>query len=84
MQIELNQKACYNAEYDVATYANGYVIYCWNKSTFILTRKNEYLSNPFMVIDGEPVFEYLRYVNPTTIKMCKSFYKKITAQAEDK
>ena len=83
MKVELNQRACDNKMYDRIIYANGYVIYRWNKNTFVLTRENEYLLNPFMMIDGEPVFEYLRYVNPTTIKMCKSFYKKITAHAED-
>lgn len=29
------------------------------------------------MIDGEPVFDSMLYVNPTTIKLCKSAYKKL-------
>lgn len=76
MKIERQQKACDNKIYDRITYANGYVVYRWNSGLYVLTRENEYTSNPFMVIDGEPVFDSMLYVNPTTIKLCKSAYKK--------
>lgn len=78
MKTELNQRACDNKMYDRIIYTNGYVVYRWNSGLYVLTREAEYVSNPFMMIDGEPVFDSMLYVNPTTIKLCKSAYKKLS------
>lgn len=77
MKTELNQRACDNKMYDRIIYSNGYEVYRWNSGLYVLTRETEYVSNPFMMIDGEPVFDSMLYVNPTTIKLCKSAYKKL-------
>nr|DAW95274.1 MAG TPA: hypothetical protein [Bacteriophage sp.] len=58
-------------------YKSGYVVKRLNQTTFALTRVGATNSNPFMVVDGEPVFDSMLYVNPTTIKLCKSAYKKL-------
>lgn len=58
-------------------YANGYIVERWNQKAFILTRVGATNSNQFYVRDGEPVFASMLYVNPTTIKLCKSAYKKL-------
>ncbi len=59
-------------------YANGYVVERWNQKLFILTRVGATNSNPFYMRDGEPVFDSMLYVNPTTIKLCKSAHKKLS------
>lgn len=58
-------------------YANGYIVKNYNQSLYILTRVGATNSNPFTVIGGEPIFDSMLYVNPTTIKLCKSAYKKL-------
>jgi hypothetical protein len=54
---------------------NGYIIEQYNENGYILTRKGATLSNYFVMIDGQPKFESMLYVNKTTLSMIEKFFK---------
>ena len=54
---------------------NGYIIEQYNEHGYILTREGATLSNYFVMIDGQPKFESLLYVNKTTLSMIEKFLK---------
>ena len=55
---------------------NGYIIARYNESGYILTRKGQFISNYFNIIDDRPRFESMLYVNKTTMKIIEKFLKK--------
>lgn len=55
---------------------NGYIIKRYNDSCYILTRKGQFISNYFNIIDDRPLFESMLYVNKTTLKIISNFLEK--------
>ena len=71
-------KCVYNEDgYTIEEYReNGYIIKRYNDNCYILTRKRQFMSNYFNIIDGRPLFESMLYVNKTTLRIIEKLLKK--------
>lgn len=71
-------KYVYNEDgYTIEEYReNGYIIKRYNDNCYILTRKGQFMSNYFNIIDDRPLFDSMLYVNKTTLKIISNFLGK--------